>query len=205
MRLIEIRKAQIIELCQYIQEYYKEYLTIDELEKVNQINQKVNLNSLNVNEINAITAFFLPIVNRIWDIELKSGDYIIISWNKYYEENQDKPLTFATISKRNNIVSFCELGEGTEYEISYSSIIGCLYKDGATLIEDLDKKNEYTIGMMNGKVINSYNGATKLMTPEQLVAKRENNYYTNYNELILDTRLIKKIGKYEMNSITKRM
>jgi len=207
MVILEKRRNQILELCHYLTKEYNYILTNRELqvvEKITNFMRKINI--IDINLINTITDILLPIVERVWEEELKNNTYIVVSWNKYSTDLPYTPITFATLSKKDKVVSFCELKEGTEYEIQYSSIIGCLNKDGATLIEDKTKENEYTIAKINDKVINSYNGATKLITPKQLVSTIGNKYKTNYNELILYSDLIKKIGPYKMeenNTIKK--
>ena len=135
------------------------------------------------------------IAKKIWNYELNTNEYVIISWNKYATNKEKKSIVFATISKRDQINAFCDLSEGTIYEITYDAIIGALNKDGATLFEDYE--NEYTIGKINDKFINSYNGATKLITPKQLIDQSENNYHSKYNELILDATKIKEVAKYK--------
>ena len=204
MKIIEIRKNQLIELCQYLINEYSHILTSKELEIVEEIYSYIGkIDIINFELVNKLTNLFSPIVEKVWKEELKSGDFVIVSWNKYANKSTKDAITFATLSKRNEIISFCNLTEGIEYEIDYSSIIGCLDKDGATLIEDKTKNGEYTIGTINDKVINSYNGATKLITPKQLVAKTNNEYYTNYNELILYSALIKEIGPYKIDDLKR--
>lgn len=204
MKLLEIRKNQLLELCQYLINEYYEYLNEDELKEVNKIYQWLLNFELDKMPHESLCNTLIPIIRKIWEFELSSGEYVVVSWNKYAGEQKKKSITFATLSKRDDIVSFCDLKEGMEYVIKYDSIIGALYKDAATLIEDESKENDYTIAMVDGKVINSYNGATKLITPKQLVAKRENEYYTNYNELILDSSKIIEIGKFDISNYSQR-
>ncbi len=205
MKILEIRKNQILELCKYLRNEYDYILTNSELEEIIKIYDNLEkIDIIDFNLINMSTTFLLPIVQRVWEEELNSNEYIVISWNKHANKIQQSPVTFATLSRKNNIISFCGLTEGTEYEINFSSLIGCLNKDGATLIEDESKRNEFTIASIGNKVINSYNGATKLITPKQLLEQTNNDYHTNYNELILDSALIKEIGPYEIKGKRSR-
>ncbi len=136
-----------------------------------------------------------PIVAKIWDHELQSDQYAIISWNKNVNGPNRSLVTFATISQRDDLITFCDAQEGLEYAITYDSILGALAKDAATVIEDISRKNEFTIATINDKVINSYNGATRLITPKQLLDSSNNDYRSKHNELILDSKKICEIGQ----------
>ena len=60
------------------------------------------------------------------------------------------------------------------------------------MIETADKQSIYTIGKTaEGKVINSYNFATPIITPKQVFDKSDNTYMSKHNEIILDSRYIK--------------
>ncbi|MCI8331037.1 MAG: hypothetical protein HFE04_02920 [Bacilli bacterium] len=189
----QIKTRQMLELVKSILNHYMNYITFEELEKIKEINSSSNLN------IEELERFFTPILQRIWTQELNSGKYIVISWNKYAEPKTED-ITFATLSSVDNIISFCNLEEGIECEISWQALIGACPKDGATLIEGKEKKSEYTIGEINGKIINSYNFATKFITPIQLISEVPNDYKSKHNELILNTSLIRKI---DLNSKNK--
>lgn len=193
MKIQNLREKQIIDLAKTCLEIYLSYLTKEDIAIIYDVinNLKDNYTDLE-NKLK-------PIVQKIWDIELASGNYVIVSWQKYANKKENQPITFATISKKEQIVSFCNLTEGTMYEISYDALIGALPKDAATLIED--KENDYTIGKIGSKAINSYNGATKLITPYQLVQLDANNdYKSKHNELILKTDLIKEIGPFSLDN-----
>jgi len=47
---------------------------------------------------------------------------------------------------------------------------------------------------VDGTYVNSYNGATKLITPYQLVNLEESGYNHLYNELILDSKKVSVKG-----------
>ena len=132
------------------------------------------------------------ITKKIWEQELLSGNYTVISWNKSNRSPDRKNVTYATLSKSDNIVRFCESNNGIELDITFESLIGAINKDGATLLEE--KENDYTIGKIDGKYVNSYNGATKLITPYQLI-NLDQSYL--YNELILDSSKISVKGLIE--------
>lgn len=184
-----LRKIQIIELLYSLIHDYKDCLSKKEYEIIDYIQK--NLENLTIEEIEAK---LLPTVGNIWDYDLKNHNYKIISWNKNVSPPNRQSIVFATLSKDNNLVSFCDSTEGIEYEISFKALIGACPKDGATLIENDNKINDYTIAKINDKVINSYNGATKLITPRQLLSYQDNNYKSKHNELILDSKYIKALG-----------
>lgn len=197
MNIEQIKIKQILELSKSIFENYMNYLSSHEIDKIRELVLKSkNESYLNIKEVEE---FFTPILERIWNQELKSGKYIIISWNKYAENKESRDVTFATLSKVDNIITFCNLEEGTEYEISWQALLGACPTDGATLIQEKEKRSKYTIGEINGKVINSFNHASKFFTPIQLVGEVPNNYKSKHNELILDSALIREIGKINLN------
>ena len=180
MKINDLKLKQKLLFCKSCLDDYQDILNKEDLEIIkNYQNNEDNL---------------LKIAKKIWDYELSTNEYLVISWNKYSFEKKKRGIVFATISKKDDINAFCNLDNGTIYEITYEAIIGALNKDGATIFED--KENEYTIGKINDKYINSYNGATKLITPKQLIDQSENNYHSKYNELILDATKIKEIAKY---------
>lgn len=195
LKLEEKRKQQLKNVCQSLMIDYLECLNKQDIEKIKKILERINES----NKIENLENKILPIVEKIWDAELSSGKYLIISWYKHTtDELPQKIVTYATISEKDNIIQFCDLRLGVIYKINYKSIIGALNRDGATVVEDIDKKNKYTIGIIGDKVINSYNGATKLITPKQLINPINNSIQTKHNELILDNRYISVIGTYEV-------
>ncbi len=180
MKINDLKLKQILLFCKSCLNDYQDILSKEDLEIIkNYQNNEDNL---------------LKIAKKIWDYELNTNEYLVISWNKYTFDKKKRGIVFATISKKDEINAFCNLDSGTIYEITYDAIIGALNKDAATIFED--KENEFTIGKINDKYINSYNGATKLITPKQLINQSENNYHSKYNELILDATKIKEIAKY---------
>ena len=195
MKIKELREKQLLELCISLLDDYVDYLNLEEIKDIRTILENIKCTKINIKEMQIP---LLPIVNKIWDIELKSGKYKVISWNKYANNPPEKIITFATLSRQEEIISFCNMKKGIEYEISSKSIIAALPKDGATLIEDISKKSEYTVAVIDDKVINSYNGATKLITPKRLIKRKIIEYPSKHNELILDSRYIKKKNDFNI-------
>lgn len=184
----EIYKRQIIELIKSLLTDYFSILTQEEITTINDIKDNLELYPyiILVNKLEII-------LKKVWDKELLSGKYKVISWNKYPRQKEKGEIIFATLSYGDEILSFCGLTDGIEYKINYESIIGASPKDGATVIEDESKTGEYTIGKVGNKVINSYNHSTRLITPRQLLDLNNNKYYSKYNELILNANLIEEI------------
>lgn len=175
---------------------YTEILSKEEQETIKKTLKELLLNGYD----EKFEAAILKILEKVWTIELESGEYFIISWNKYFNPKENGPITFATLSTKEFLSSFCNMQEGILYKITWDSIIAACPKDGATLIEEEDKESEYTIGRIGDKVINSYNKATRLITPKQLLNSEHNNYPSKHNELILSTEHIKAIGPIDLEN-----
>lgn len=187
MILNVVRKKQILELGKILTSIYIDYLNVDEINNVNFICDNINFVTLSL-----LKEFFYPILDRIWTNELDSGRYKVISWNKYAGEKRKGDITFATLSCDDNIISFCNMVDGIEYKITFDSLFGAINRDGATVFNSKDDINEYTVAVIGNNAVNSYNYATKFITPYQLV-----NSYDKYNELILDSSKIVELGRYE--------
>ena len=191
MNIEDLRKKQILEFCKSVLNDYKHLLAEGEINLIHTF-------------IENDLAKLLSISKKIWDEELACGKYRVISWNKYAQVKENQDIIFATLCTQDNLVSFCNMEEGVEYEITFESLIGALNKDGATLIEDITKQNKYTIAIINEKAINSYNGATKLITPKQLLDSTDNDYKSKHNELILNAQLVKKIGFVDLANLKEK-
>lgn len=184
MKIIDLKAKQLLLFCKSCLKDYINILSKEDIEIIKNNQGKENE--------------LIKIAKKIWDYELSTNEYLVISWNKYAFEKEKNGIVFATFSKKEQVNTFCNLNEGTIYEITYEAIIGGLNKDGATLIEE--HENEYTIGKINNKYINSYNGATKIITPQQLLDTTSSPYLSKHNELILDASKIKEIAKYKSSN-----
>ena len=193
MGIITLKYEQILETAKTLVAEYLDLLEKEELILIQYIIS--NLMSLSLEELNVL---LLPIIEKIWKKELSMDTYLVISWNKYRESKLKKMITFATLCEKNNIISFCDSTNGILYKITFQALLGAHWKDGATIIEDKSRICHYTIGSIGDKVINSYNGATKIITPKQLVKSRKIEYKSKHNELILDSRYIQEIGNYKV-------
>jgi hypothetical protein len=192
MDVSKLKKDKIKEAINSIINDY-EFLNDEiDIENINKILS--NIDKVSVSDLERLLT---PYIKRIWDYELENGEYHIISWNKNAVFPTRKHLTFATISKGDDILSFCNSDNGIEYKITYDAIIGGCIKDGATIIEDKSKESEFTIHKFDDKVVNSYNLDTKIITPMQLIRGCNSGYKSNHNELLLDSSKIIEIGSYK--------
>lgn len=185
MSIEELRRRQLFDLLRSLVSDYGYLLSNEDLKFIAEIKNngiKDNLEKLEF------------LVSKIWQNELESGNYRVISWNKTVFGSDRDSLIFATLSTSYNIIPFCDAIDGIEYDISYDAILGACPKDGATI--PVSKVDEYTIAVINNQAYSSYNGATRLITPKQLVRLSDNNYHTCYNELILDATKVKPLGAF---------
>lgn len=185
MNIIDLRHRQLLELLESLVHDYSFLLNQNDYALINYISEL---------GIGNFKADLEKIVERVWESELASGQYKIISWNKSVDTpNRDK-ITFATISYQDDIIPFCDAMDGVEYKISYASLLGACPKDGAPIpVAEVD---DYTIAVIDGEAYSSYSGATRLITPKQLIQLEQTDYHTHYNELILDSKKIIPLHSY---------
>jgi len=138
---------------------------------------------INEEEIKTVLNFetvLKPFVFRTWNSEEHRGAKYI-AWQNSDYINEKKQIILATFSKRKEPHN--QANYGIEYHVMLDGFLGANDKDVATLIEKHAKASIYTIGTTtNGKVINSYNLATTLITPQNIDLE-------DY-EVILDRRYI---------------
>ena len=167
MNIIDLRQKQLIELLESLVHDYSFLLNQNDYALINHISES---------GIGNFKADLERIVEKVWEDELASGQYKIISWNKNVDApNRDK-ITFATLSYQEDLIPFCNA------------------VDGATL--PASKLDDYTIAIIDGEAYSSYNGATRLITPKQLIRLEQTDYHTHYNELILDSKKIIPLHGY---------
>lgn len=151
----------------------------------NQLNQ-LEEGTIDEEEINMVLSFeqvLKPFIFRTWNYEERKGAKYI-AWQNSDYINEKKQIVLATFSKENQSVN--QANYGIQYHVTLNGFLGANDKDVATLIEKHARASIYTIGTTtNGKVINSYNFATTLMTPRNI----EKSDY----EVILDRRYITPI------------
>lgn len=185
MSINDIRRRQLFDLLRSLVNDYKYLLSDADLKLISEISN---------NGLGSHLKELEKLVSSVWKCELESNQYKVISWNKATIEPDRDKLVFATISTADNIIPFCDASDGIEYEISYDAILGACPRNGATI--PVSKADDYTIAVIDGQAYSSYNGATRLITPKQLVRLDDSNYHTYYNELILDATKVKPLGTF---------
>lgn len=185
MKIDVLRKRQLFDLLDSLVNDYRYLLSNDDLKLISDISNFGIDNYRSKLEV---------VVERVWQSELDSSQYKVISWNKTVEGPDRDKMIFATLSYKDDIIPFCDATDGIEYEIMYDAIYGASPRDGATI--PVSSVDDYTIAVIDGQAFSSYNGATRLITPKQLVRLDDSNYHTVYNELILDASKVKKVSNY---------
>ena len=75
MDITNLRKKQIYELTNSLLKDYKDVLDENDLNIINScVEGKISFDQQN--------EALLPIVRKVWEKELDSGEYIFVSWNK---------------------------------------------------------------------------------------------------------------------------
>lgn len=185
MSINDIRRRQLFDLLRSLVNDYDYLLSNDDLKLVSDIS---------INGIGDHLEELEDLVSKVWKSELESNQYKVISWNKTAAGPVRDKLIFATLSTVDEIIPFCDASDGIEYEISYDAIYGACPRDGATI--PVSKTDDYTIAVIDGQAYSSYNAATRLITPKQLVKLDESGYHTCYNELMLDASKVKPLGDF---------
>ena len=130
---------------------------------------------------------------RCWEYEFCNGGKYI-SWFKN-DVLKDMPQVISSTFSREISDTFCDMRYGISYEVLADGFLGACNKDAATIICDSSQQSIYTIGELpDGRIVNSYNMATPIITPVQVFDKSTNTYQSKHNEIILDSRFIKPIS-----------
>lgn len=136
---------------------------------------------------------------RTWQYEVEQGNSFI-AWLKDGNIKSNKEIISTTFGTTE--FPFCDSQLGIKYSVDMNAFIAACPKDAATVIEPSDKKSAFTIDELpNNKVVNSYNFATPIITPKQVLDQSNNDYKTKYNEIILDGRYAKPIGIVCLNDV----
>lgn len=164
------------------------------IKKIDDMIVKVKDNNYNNKELYKILDFedyLKPFVFRCWNYEINNG-YKIVSW---FKRDKIKDIPSVVSSTFGTDESFCESRYGISFKILIDGFLGACSKDAATILEEKSKASIYTIGCLpDGRVINSYNLATPIITPVQVRNTSFNDYMSKHNEVILDSRFIKPIS-----------
>lgn len=141
-----------------------------------------------------------PLAFRCWEYEVKNGcNYV--SWLKDGNYKSGVSVISSTFSQNEEKI-FCNSEIGIKYEVNIDAFVAACEKDAASLKEKNNRASLYTIRELpNGDVINSYNLATPIITPRQLIEFSQNDYLSNHNEIILDGRFVKPLSIVCLSSI----
>lgn len=198
--LQKIREGILSMLHDYLQLYsleeIKYLVTFDVL--IKEIIPKIEILAVEKEEIERILEqemYLKSLSFRCWNFAIETGGgYGFISWFKNDVLGNMPKVISSTFSKEIED-TFCQARYGILYEVSLEGFLGACNKDAATLVEDSSKRSIYTVGVTEeGKVINSYNLATPVITPVQIFIKNDNSYKSKHNEVILDARYIKPVS-----------
>ncbi|MEG1015826.1 MAG: hypothetical protein RR984_01555 [Bacilli bacterium] len=197
--LEKINSGILSMLCDY--NYLYNDLEIKLLEEANQllnigieqVRSEIKIDILKLKKLFELEIKLKPFCYRCWQMESVNG-FNYISWFKEDKLKQNPAITSATFFSGLNS-TFCNSRYGIKYDITIEAFLGACEKDAATLIEEEDRHNLYTIAKtIDGKVINSYNLATTLITPKQVFCSSYNTYLSKHNEIILDSRYITPVS-----------
>jgi len=118
----KIRKQQILDLVKCLLVEYFSLLTEEEVAIVKSFYASIDDSNFIINSQN----YLLPIVRKVWDVELKSGNYVVISWNKFPDRKRVHDLLFATLSLKDDIIN---AKTDKEAKASVSQLQGSLSKE----------------------------------------------------------------------------
>lgn len=152
------------------------------------LNDNWPLDDLSVQKISLIEQDLKKLIFRCWNQEFQNG-YNYVSWFKRDIVTNQPEIVSATFTNDYNN-TFCNSRYGIKYAITVESFLGACEKDAATILQKAKNGSIYSVGKISEDIyINSYNLATPIITPCQLMNKIS-NYQSNYNEIILDSRYI---------------
>jgi len=164
---------------------------------INKIKENNNCKE-EINKVLEKEIILKPFAFRCWKYEVERG-YQFVSWFKNDLLGEMPPVISTTFYKEGE-ETFCQSRYGIVYEVTMDGFLGACNKDAATLIEKEKETSIFTIGKIGDeKIINSYNLATLIVTPTQVLNKETNNYKSKHNEIIVDARYSKPISIICMN------
>lgn len=143
-------------------------------------------NSRDLYTINFIEKNLKDLAFRTWEYEEKQGNHFI-HWLKNDILNTDNPVLSSTFG---DVEPFCNSKVGIRYKTNINGFLGACEKDAGVAVEDSHRQSMYTIKVLeDGRVVNSYNLGTPIMTPKIAINTHDNNYKSKHNEIILDASI----------------
>jgi len=123
---------------------------------------------------------------RTWEYEEKQGNYFI-HWLKSNVLNTENPVVSSTFG---NVEPFCNSAIGIRYKTNINGFLAAREKDAGVVVEESNHQSMYTIKVLDdGRVINSYNLGTPIMTPKIAMNIGNNDYKSKHNEIVLDASI----------------
>ena len=141
------------------------------------------MTSQTLDTINLVEERLKGLAFRTWEYEEKQGNSFI-HWLKHDVLNTENPVVSSTFG---DVDPFCDSVVGIRYKTSMDGFLGAREKDAGVVVEGKERQSMYTIKVLDdGRVVNSYNLGTPIMTPKLAMDTKNNNYKSRHNEIMLD-------------------
>ena len=170
-----------------------------ELKEILNCREKLQ-NDSSIENVSMIEEKLKPLIFRTWKYEAENGNNFI-RWLK--DGKYKKSMNIISCTFGDNY-TFCDSSIGIKYDVTSDGFIAACEKDAATIKEDESKASIYTLTKLkDGRVVNSYNFATPIITPKQIFSYKDNEYLSKHNEIILDSQYIIPIEVICLDDIYK--
>lgn len=144
------------------------------------------ITSQTLDTINLVEERLKGLAFRTWEYEEKQGNSFI-HWLKHDVLNTENPVVSSTFG---DVDPFCDSVVGIRYKTCMDGFLGALEKDAGVVVEGKERQSMYTIKVLDdGRVVNSYNLGTPIMTPKLAMDTRNNDYKSRHNEIMLDASI----------------
>lgn len=164
---------------------YSFLYSTEELFLLKNLFEKIS-NFQNIDTINLIEKELKEFAFRTWEYEEKQGERFI-HWLKDDVLNTSNPVVSSTFG---DVEPFCNSVIGISYKTNRDGFLGACEKDAGVVVEENSHHSIYTIKVLeDGRVVNSYNLGTPIMTPKIAVDTHNNDYKSKHNEILLDARI----------------
>ena len=142
--------------------------------------------SQNIDTINLVEEKLKGLAFKTWEYDESQGNHFI-HWLKKDTLNTKNPIISSTFG---DVESFCNSVVGIRYKTNIHGFLGACEKDAGVIVEESNRQSIYTIKVLDdGRVVNSYNLGTTIMTPKIAMDTENNDYKSKHNEIILDASI----------------
>lgn len=136
--------------------------------------------------VNLVESELKALAFKTWEYEEKKGNHYI-HWLKHDVLNTENPVISATFG---DVEVFCNSVVGIRYKTTVDGFLGAREKDAGVVVEPPHRQSMFTIKVLDdGRVVNSYNLGTPLMTPKLAMDTSQNDYQSRHNEIMLDASI----------------